>query len=102
MEVVVLKVVNVLIYSLDQATFAKTLRLVNLLEKFGHLLGMPHSRKISSKLFELRIRGAKEVRIFYTLKTDKIYLLHGFIKKTQKTPRQEIEKAVNRMKTLDI
>lgn len=45
------------IQSLEEFTIAKILRTIDLLEKFGIRLGMPHSKRVSSKLFELRIRG---------------------------------------------
>jgi len=101
MEVVLVRVVQDFILSLDKATLAKTLRIIDLLEKFGYALGMPHSKKILPKLFELRITGDKEIRIFYTLKSGNACLLHGFVKKTQKIPSNEIQKALNQMEKLD-
>ncbi|MFA5792579.1 MAG: type II toxin-antitoxin system RelE/ParE family toxin [Candidatus Gracilibacteria bacterium] len=52
------------ILKLEKPTIAKVLRTVDLLEKFGNDLGMPHSKKIRHNLFELRVRGGQEVRIF--------------------------------------
>jgi len=49
------------ISSLEKPTIAKVLRTIDLLESFGHLLGMPHSKKVSPHLFELRIRGKQEI-----------------------------------------
>lgn len=89
------------IRSLDEATISKFARNANLLEKHGPLLGMPHSKKLTSKLYELRIRGKQEVRIIYGFIGNKIYLLHGFLKKTQKTPAREIEIAEQRLCTLN-
>lgn len=76
-----------------EATIAKVLRTTDLLEKFGHRLGMPHSKKVSNKLFELRIRGEQEIRIFYCFNGGSIHLIHGFIKKSQKTPLKELRNA---------
>src|SRR5574340_163033 len=84
------------ITSLEKATIAKTLRTIDLLEKFEHKLGMPHSKKVAEGIFELRIRGQQEVRIFYCFQKGTIYLLSGFIKKTQKTPPNELAKARNK------
>lgn len=89
------------IKSLEKSTIAKVLRTLNLLEKFGYELGLPHSKKISNRLYELRIRSAQEVRIFYTFCKSQIFLLHGFIKKTQKVPQKEIHTALQKLKTLD-
>lgn len=85
---------------LEKPTISKFIKLTNLLEKFGNQLSMPYSKKIFSRLFELRIRGQQEVRIFYTFYQDYAILFHGFVKKTQKTPQREIEKAINKLKSL--
>jgi phage-related protein len=88
------------IYNLEKPTIAKTLRVINLLEEFGGKLVMPHSKRITGNLLELRISGKQEVRIFYTFCEDKIILLHGFVKKIQKTPEKEIQKALGKLKRL--
>jgi len=82
--------------SLEPPTIAKTLRTLDLLEKFGNKLGMPHSKNIATGIFELRIRGKQEVRIFYCFHRNTIFLLQGFIKKSQKTPKKELELARNK------
>ncbi|NQU82769.1 MAG: type II toxin-antitoxin system RelE/ParE family toxin [Parcubacteria group bacterium] len=89
------------IKSLEKSTIAKVLRAIDLLELFGHNLKLPHSRKITKNLFELRTRGSQEVRIFYIFRGTEIVLLHGFIKKSQKIPRKEINIAIQKMKALD-
>jgi hypothetical protein len=88
------------IYSLEKQTIAKTLRTIDLLERFGFNLGMPHSKKMPGNLFELRIRGQQEVRIFYCFHKDQIHLLSGFVKKSRKTPQRELLKAGNKCKAL--
>ncbi len=52
------------------------------------------------KLFELRAKGKDGIaRVFYfALSEQRIVLLHGFIKKSDKTPAREIGTAVRRMK----
>ena len=85
---------------LDKPTIAKTLRTIDLLERFGHSLGLPHSKKISARLFELRVHSAQNVRIFYTFHKSKIFLLHAFIKKSQKIPQKELATAIRRLKDL--
>ena len=89
------------IESLEKLTIAKVLRTIDLLEEFGPKLGLPHSKKVSARLFELRIRGKQEVRIFYTFHQQQIILLYGFIKKSQKIPQKEIQTALQRLKRLD-
>lgn len=90
------------IYSLESPAVAKTLRTIDLLEKFGNRLGMPHSKKVGPRLFELRVHGAQRVRIFYSFRDNSVVLLYGFIKKSPKIPRKEIAIAKYRMKVLGI
>ena len=60
-------------------------------------LDEPYSRYIRSGIRELRIESANNRhRIFYiTVQGKKIILLHAFVKKTPKTPKQEIIRALN-------
>jgi len=87
--------------SLDKKTGPKVVRTIELLEEYGPKLGMPHSKRVRDGIFELRIRGIQEVRVFYIFQKDSVILLHGFIKKSQKTPKKELELALQRAKTLD-
>lgn len=92
------KPVEEFVKSLDEPTIAKIIHTIDLLEKYGPFLGMPHAKKLTSELYELRIRGKQEVRIIYSFVNEKIFLLHAFKKQTQKTPRREIEKSLSRLK----
>lgn len=92
------KPVETFIDSLDQDSESKVFRAFNLLEHYGPTLIMPHAKRIANQLYELRIRGRVEVRIFYTFVRNKIYLLHAFQKKSQKIPQRELETAQNRLK----
>lgn len=89
------------IADLDPATYAKSLRMIDLLEKFGHQIRPPYSKKIHEKIFELRIRGQQEVRILYSFWRGTAILLHAFFKKTQAVPTKEIALAKNRLNKLD-
>ncbi len=77
--------------------YAKALRDIDVLEEYGTALTEPHVKHIGGKLWELRIKSASDIsRIFYFVHVGKdIILLHGFVKKTQKTPNREIETANN-------
>jgi len=98
--VIILNPVNDFIYSFDEIAFAKILREIELLEKFGIGLKMPHSKKINKNLYELRIRGGREARILYAFIQGKVFLLHGFVKKSDKISIKEIELAFVRLKEL--
>ncbi len=80
---------------------AKIIHSVRLLTDYGNLLALPHARMLGSGLFELRIRGKEEFRIFYCFHTQNtIYLLHAFKKQTQKTPHKELAIARKRQNEL--
>jgi phage-related protein len=86
--------------TLDKISLNKSVKLIGLLRTFGNTLSMPYSKKISNNLFELRVRGQQEVRIFYCFNHDKAVIIHHFIKKSQKTPKKEIEVALSRIAVL--
>ena len=69
--------------------------------QFGWPVGMPVARKVAANLWELRSRlKAGIARTFFTVYAKKIVLLHGFVKKTQKTPINEMAIAKRRLTKL--
>lgn len=67
--------------------------------QFGWPIGMPLVRHIEPGLWEIRINIPDAIaRILFTTAGPVMILLNGFIKKTQKTPKQEIALARKRMK----
>lgn len=65
-------------------------------------LGMPLVRSLGKKLWEVRSSIPNGIaRIIFTVKGQFAVLLHGFIKKSQKAPKKEIELAVRRAKDLE-
>jgi phage-related protein len=75
-------------------------RIVELLMEFGPNLRMPHSRAMGGGLFELRLRGREGIgRVFYCfLVSQRVVILHAFVKKTLATPEQELKIARKRLK----
>jgi phage-related protein len=69
--------------------------------QFSYLIGMPLVRKMSPDLWEVRVHLSNKIaRVLFTIKNQKMILLHGFIKKSQKTPNKELEIAKIRLKNL--
>jgi phage-related protein len=66
--------------------------------EFGWPLGMPLVRKLDKALWEVRsnITNKEIARVFFTVKNDVMVLLHGFKKKTQKTPDNDLKIAKER------
>lgn len=79
---------------------AKAIWELDLLEEHGLSLKMPYVKNIQGEkykgLMELRVQQGNDIsRIFYFLPIgNKFVLLHGFVKKAQKTPRKELETAL--------
>ncbi|MFA6552512.1 MAG: type II toxin-antitoxin system RelE/ParE family toxin [Candidatus Paceibacterota bacterium] len=88
--------------SLQKPAIAKVIQTMALLEEFGERLTMPHSKKIQKNLFELRVGGSQKVRIFYTFHKNGIFLLHGFVKKTSKIPKKEMDVTLRKLKQFDM
>ena len=76
---------------------AKVFRDLKLLEEKGNELRLPYSENLGDGIFELRtIQGNNIVRnLYFFIIGKKIIITHGFRKKTQKTPPEEIAKAKN-------
>ncbi|MEK7592799.1 MAG: type II toxin-antitoxin system RelE/ParE family toxin [Patescibacteria group bacterium] len=77
----------------------KLIQSFDLLIQYNIQLREPHVKKVAgTSLWELRILGQDNVRIFYVAVLEKKFLLlHGFVKKTQKTPQKEIRTALHRL-----
>jgi len=93
------KPVDKFIKSLDANTQQKFLRMLDYLAEFGLEGVYQHTKKLKdTSIRELRILGATSIRIFYVTLSGKIFLLlHGFKKKSQKTPLREIATAQKRL-----
>ena len=79
---------------------AKLVRTVDLLAEFGTTLSMPHSRSMVGYDFrELRIRHASDIAriLYYAMPGRKMVLLHGFVKKSQKTSHADLQVAQRRL-----
>ena len=89
------KPVETFLNGLDKKMRVKALHSLSILEEFGNTLREPHSKSVGNGLFELRIKFASDIsRIFYFFVVDnKIILTNGFVKKTMRTPKAEIELA---------
>lgn len=83
---------------------ARYLRLADLIEAHGlDRIGAPHVKHLDGKLWELRITGRDGIArvIYVTTAGRRVVVLHAFVKKTQKTPRQALETARKRLKELE-
>ncbi|OCG72972.1 type II toxin-antitoxin system RelE/ParE family toxin [Gilliamella sp. Occ4-3] len=76
----------------------RTIKLIEKLELFGQMQ-MPHSKALGNGLFELRALERNNIaRTIYVYQKEKtIFILHAFVKKTQKTPAGALQIARTRL-----
>ena len=88
------------ILALPDTLAARYIVLTRRMEALGPNLGEPHTKAFGQGLFELRLKGAEGIaRVFYcTVIGKRIFMLHCFVKKSQKTPQADLNLAINRMK----
>ena len=81
----------------DRKTIGGDLKTVQM----GWPLGMPLVRKLEQDLWETRIHlGDRIARVLFTVDGGVMVLLHGFVKKSTKTPKDDLELARKRLKQL--
>ena len=68
--------------------------------EFSWPIGMPLVRSVGRELWEVRstLPQGRIARVLFCVTGEQMVLLHGFIKKSQKTPKREIDLALKRMK----
>lgn len=68
--------------------------------EFGWPVGMPVCRSFGKGLYEIRsdLTNGRIARVIFGVTGQRMVLLHGFIKETQKTPKRELDLALKRMK----
>ena len=82
---------------LERKTIGDDIRTV----QFGWPLGMPLVRKLEDDLWEVRSELSSGIaRILFTIERGEAVLLHGFVKKSQKTPKEELNAARKRLQLI--
>ena len=83
------------ILGLDIKMRVKVLGIINVLEEKGNQLREPYSKHLEDGIFEIRGKAGTDITrvLFFFYYGKKIIMTNGFIKKTQKTPKQEIRLA---------
>jgi len=71
--------------------------------EFGWPIGMPYCRPLGNGLYEVRSNISNQLiaRVIFFIKTNEMILLHGFIKKSQKTPKPDLDLAIKRKKEVE-
>lgn len=84
--------------TLEHNSQSKILRILHNIREYGLDSVIPHIKKLSGTSFwEIRILGKDSIRVIYVVPAKfQVIVLHGFKKKTQKTPVKELEIASKR------
>lgn len=91
------------IAALPEDMRARLTRVSAFIEAVGlERVGEPHVKHIRGPLWEMRLTGRDGISraLYVTAAGKRVVIVRAFIKKTQKTPRQEIELALARAKTV--
>lgn len=78
-------------------------RITDLMREFGlQAMHGPYVKHLSGKLWEMRLKGRSGIArsIYVAASGQRVVVLRTFVKKTETTPRREIEIALERMKEL--
>ena len=78
--------------TLDDKMLAKLLGTISLLETNGTQLREPYSKPLGDGIFELRAKQSSNITrvLYFFVVGRRVILTNGFVKKTQKTPPEEI------------
>ena len=81
---------------------AHLLHIFEMIEEWGPALGKPYTAPLGEGLFEIRAKGKEGIgrSLFCTVKGREVVILRSFIKKTQKTPKKDLDLAKKRMKEI--
>lgn len=88
---------------LSENARAKVAAALEMLARLGNRLRLPMSRSLGSGLFEIRVKHPEgPFRIMYCFRPGRlIVLLHAFVKKTEQTPKEDLDLAKARKRELD-
>lgn len=90
------------ILNLPVSLLARYLKSTDMMLIHGSNLGHPHTKSLSNGLFELRLKGKDGIaRIFYCTQINQdIIMLHSYVKKSKKIPKNVLQVALTRLKEM--
>lgn len=82
------------INSLDEQRKARIDRIYYLFEEYGRFLPSKYLKKLTTDVWELR---PGDVRLFFCIRRNVGTIVHGIYKKSQKTPKKDLDLAIKRV-----
>ena len=94
--------VEVQTLNLPSGILANFLHIAEMIEELGPNLGRPYVGTLGAGLFEIRAKGREGIgrSIYCTVKGREVIILHSFVKKSQKTPKKDLDLARKRVKDI--
>jgi len=89
------------LYAMPADIIARFIRITDMIEGYGlERMREPHVKHLQGPLWEMRMKGKDGIAraAYVTAAGKRVVVVHVFPKKTQKTPRREIEEALRRAK----
>ena len=83
---------------------ARLVRIAELIAEHGLArVGEPHLKPVEGKLWEMRLKGREGIAraLYVTVTGQRVVIVRVFIKKTEKTPRREIDLALTRVAAME-
>jgi phage-related protein len=93
------EIVDAELEALPEDMRARLSRIANLIEEVGlEHVAEPHMKRLEGRLWELRLSGRSGISraLYVTAAGRRVVIVRVFLKKTEKTPRREIELALSR------
>ncbi len=83
----------------DRRTIVKDIQKV----EFGWPIGLPVCRPLGQGVWAVRsdLTSGRIARVLFCITQGQMVLLHGFIKKTQQTPKRDLDLALRRQRDME-
>jgi phage-related protein len=97
------EIVDAEVESLPEDMRARLARVARLIEEHGlERVGEPHLKHMEGRFWEIRLKGRSGIAraLYVTAAGRRVVIVRAFVKKTEKTPRREIEMALMRAKSV--
>jgi phage-related protein len=97
------KTVDAEVEALPEDMRARLARIAKLIEeKDLDRVGEPHVKHVEGRLWEMRMKGRSGISraLYVTGVGQRVVIVRIFVKKTEKTPRREVERALSRAKSV--
>lgn len=98
------RTVDVEVEALPSNMRARLARVANLIEEMGlKRVGEPHVKHVEGRLWEMRLKGPSGISraLYVTATGQRVVIVRVFVKKTEKTPRREINLGLARAKAVE-